>query len=145
MLNLARWRILDHLRQRGRRSGGLAATGFAQPAAAGAGDAEASDRTPYIDRIPDPHLPDFGAEWDATWEAHLRTVALERTRDAVDPRQFQLFDLYVLKERPAGEVARRLGVSVARVYLAKQRIGSRLRQEIERLERESLPTGHSAK
>lgn len=43
-------------------------------------------------------------------------------------------DLYALKEWKPAEVARALGVNVARVYLTKHRVGTLLKQEIRKLE-----------
>ena len=77
---------------------------------------------------------EFGAEWDVAWEKNLLTQALERVRDRIDERQFQVFDLNVMKNRPAAEVAKTLGISVARVYLAKHRVSAALKKEIARLE-----------
>jgi RNA polymerase sigma-70 factor (ECF subfamily) len=44
-----------------------------------------------------------------------------------------MFDLYVVKERPAPEVAQTLGVTVAQVYLAKHRISTLLKKELAQL------------
>jgi RNA polymerase sigma-70 factor (ECF subfamily) len=85
-------------------------------------------------RIPDPSIPDFGAEWDQEWETGLFTRALERVSQQIDERQFQIFDLYVTKAWPAGRVAKMLGVSVARVYLTKHRVAAFLKKEVRRLE-----------
>jgi RNA polymerase sigma-70 factor (ECF subfamily) len=49
---------------------------------------------------------------------------LERVSQQIDERQFQIFDLYVTKDWPAGRVAKMLGVSVARVYLTKHRVAA---------------------
>jgi len=53
----------------------------------------------------------------------------------VKPKQFQMFDLYVLKEWPAGEVAHALGVSLTNIYVNKHRIGSMLKKEMKELGR----------
>jgi DNA-directed RNA polymerase specialized sigma24 family protein len=47
----------------------------------------------------------------------------------------------VLKEWSPREVARTLGVSVGRVYLAKHRICGLLKKEVARLEREMVASG----
>jgi len=137
MLNLARWRIGDALRRR--------RTDIFRPGAAcGACDREPGGRrvfVPEIESIPDPHATEFGAEWDASWDRQLTEMALDRVRRLVDPRSYQIFDLYVLKQRPAQEVARRIGVHVARVYLAKQRIGARVRREFRKLSEGVGPGG----
>ena len=41
-----------------------------------------------------------------------------------------------MKEWPAGDVAKSLGVSMASVYLAKHRVSSALKQEMVRLEKQ---------
>jgi len=55
-------------------------------------------------------------------------------RVKLDPKAYQIFDLYVLKEQPARKVARTLGINLARVYLAKHRVQAALRREVRRLE-----------
>src|SRR5690349_4837780 len=61
--------------------------------------------TATIERIPDPAVPEFGAEWETAWEKNLLTRAMERVRGQIDERQFQLFDLNVAKGWPAADVA----------------------------------------
>jgi hypothetical protein len=51
----------------------------------------------------------------------------------VSPKQFQIFDAYVMKAWEAEKVKRDLGVSMAQVYLAKHRVGGLLKKEIETL------------
>ena len=51
-------------------------------------------------------------------------------------KQFQIFDLHALKEWPAADVAKSLGVSLANVYVTKHRIAAALKKEMARLERE---------
>jgi DNA-directed RNA polymerase specialized sigma24 family protein len=62
------------------------------------------------------------------WDA-----ALARVKEQVALKQFQMFDLYVVKELPATEVAQALGVTVAQVYLAKHRISTLLKKELAQL------------
>ena len=96
---------------------------------------EGTGHTGTVERVADPALPEFGAEWDAAWEKRLFAAALEAVKEQVDGKAYQIFDLYVVKEWPAREVARSLGISVARVYLAKHRLSALLKKEIQRLER----------
>ncbi|MDB6040373.1 MAG: hypothetical protein JWM99_4214 [Verrucomicrobiales bacterium] len=56
--------------------------------------------------------------------------ALDRLRDPLNERQFQIFHLNVIKNLSAPEVAKTLGISTARVYLAKPRVSSALKKEI---------------
>jgi RNA polymerase sigma factor (sigma-70 family) len=134
LLNLTRWRIQNQLRKRGRQNGDA----VAPPAMTGEAPVRAGDDTTYtatIERIPDPAVPEFGAEWDAAWEKNLVTQAMEHIRGRIDERQFQVFDLYAAKGWPPGEVAKTLGISIARVYLTKHRVAAMLKKEVQRLEK----------
>ncbi len=135
LLNLTRWRIQDQFRRRRRigspsPDGGLAARQRNFPSAS-----DGSDETSALERVPDPALPEFGAEWDAAWEKALLTQALERVRARIDERQFQVFDLYVTKAWPPAQVAQTLGIGIARVYLTKHRVSALLEKEVRRLEK----------
>jgi RNA polymerase sigma-70 factor (ECF subfamily) len=46
-----------------------------------------------------------------------------------------MFDLYALRQWPVNKVARTLGVSVPRVYLAKHRVAAMIKKEILALEK----------
>lgn len=93
-----------------------------------------SDRTSTIEKIADPAGQELEEIWDTEWETNLMSAALERVRRQVKPRQFQIFDLYVLQNWPVREVAKTLRISAARVYLAKHRISGLLKKEVKQLE-----------
>jgi RNA polymerase sigma factor (sigma-70 family) len=119
LLNLVKWRIQDQLRKRRPHCN------HEQPS---------DDNTAIIERIADPSVIEFGAEWDAAWEKNLLTQALERVRDRIDDRQYQVFDLNVMKGWSASEVAQTLGISVARDYLTKHRVSALLKKDVSQLE-----------
>ncbi len=124
LLNLTRWRVTDQLRKR-------------LPLARQTASSRASEegtRTATIERIPDPAGPELELLWDGEWGATLLERALARVKAQVDLKQWQIFDLYALKEWKPAEVARTLGVNVARVYLTKHRLGSLVKHEMRRLE-----------
>lgn len=81
----------------------------------------------------------FELEWEAEWQRHLIRTTAARVKSQVHARQFQIFHLHVLRDRPAGEVAQRLGVTRSQVYLAKLRVGRLFRREIRRVRESSLP------
>ena len=144
LLNLVRWRIQDQIRKRPKVGQASCLSGAGETPALRSDDTAS---TPTIERIPDPAIPEFGAEWDAAWEKNLLAQALERVREKIDDRQFQVFDLCVAKGWPAADVAQTLGISVARVYLAKHRVSTLLKTEVQRLEKiaERLRKGRGAK
>jgi RNA polymerase sigma-70 factor (ECF subfamily) len=131
LLNLTRWRIQDQLRKR------KSWRNFVEPSAIFHPNptlARESGSTATVERIPDPAIPEFGTEWDAAWEKNVLSRALELTKKRINERQYQIFDLYVMKGWSPEEVAQTLGISVARVYLTKHRISALLKKDVRRLE-----------
>src|SRR5262245_44277390 len=63
-------------------------------------DANSDDtaRTPTIERIADPGAEIVREIWDEEWSKNLADAAIERVKSRVGAKQFQMFDLYVLKE-----------------------------------------------
>jgi RNA polymerase sigma factor (sigma-70 family) len=133
LLNLTRWRIQDQLRKRQKAGPAPSPSDSTHPRARSSDD---SPSTATINRIPDPAPPEFGAEWDEAWEKNLFAQALERVRDQINERQFQIFDLNVMKGWPASNVAQTLGISAARIYLTKHRVSALLKKEVRRLEQQ---------
>jgi RNA polymerase sigma-70 factor (ECF subfamily) len=88
-----------------------------------------------VERVADPNVPEYGAEWDTMWEQKFLAAAMENVRPLLADRQFQAFDLYVTKGWPPAEVAKTLGMTAARVYLIKHRVSRLLRTELKRLQR----------
>jgi RNA polymerase sigma factor (sigma-70 family) len=124
LLRLARWRIIDQLRRR------LPAIQVVE--AAVEDDATA---TALLDRLTGGAAPDLEQIWREEWEKLVLAAAIDRAKQRVRPEQFQIFDLYALKGMPASQVASLLGVSVARVYLARHRVAKVVRAEALQLER----------
>jgi RNA polymerase sigma-70 factor (ECF subfamily) len=125
LLQIARWRVADQFRKR------LPS----QPHRSSPGD---SARTATIARAIDPAGPELEAVWNSEWYANLLETALQRVKQKVSARQYQIFDCYVVKEWPAEQVGRDLGVNIAQVYLAKHRVASLLKKELEALQAAGL-------
>ena len=124
LLNQTAWRVKDQLRKRHRHDAVFA------PGGAAAGGLSA-----FLADPADPDAGELDALWDAEWRTNLLAAALAQVKPRFSPKQWQAFDLNVLKDWPAGEVAKSLGVGLASVYLAKHRVAKAVRQEIQRLER----------
>ena len=124
LLLITRSRISDHLRRQKARLPAY------QPVEG------ASTGTSTHERIPDPASLNWESVWNQEWAQNLADAALERVRLQTSSEQYQIFDLYVLKQWPARDVARTLRVTVMQVYLAKHRVTLLIRKEIKRLERE---------
>lgn len=125
LMKLTRWRIADQWRKR--RSVVLAAW---DPTRARRDDGDTGS-TDALGRLPDPAAESaLSGAWEQEWEAHLLTIALERVKHQVSPRQFQMFDLHALQKLSIQETAHTLKASVASVYMAKYRIARLLKKEL---------------
>jgi RNA polymerase sigma-70 factor (ECF subfamily) len=94
---------------------------------------EETGLTPLVEKVPAPEAGVVSEVWEEEWGRNLADAAIERVKRRVGAKQFQMFDLYALKEWPVGEVARTLHANIAQVYLAKHRVTALIKQETERL------------
>jgi RNA polymerase sigma-70 factor (ECF subfamily) len=125
LMNQTRWRITDQFRKRAKD------TAMYKP------DPERDDRnTDILERYEDVKGNHLEKVWDAEWTKSLTDRALASVKLKVAPKQFQIFDCYVVKDWSVLQVSRELGVSIAQVYLAKHRVGSLMRKELHLLEKE---------
>lgn len=121
LLTITRWRIVDQFRKR-------------DPALVDAPTArDETPRTAAIDRLP--QEDQFASIWEEEWRKQVLDAAVSVLKRRVEPRQWQVFDCYVLKGWPARKVAAELRVNLAQVYLVKNRLGAALKAEVQRLER----------
>jgi RNA polymerase sigma-70 factor (ECF subfamily) len=127
LLNIARWRIADQFRKRQPEG-----TRLRTPAD------EDDRRTSTVERLPDQTVDPLQQIWDEEWQKNLMDAAISCVKRQVDPKQFQIFDCYVLQGWSPRQVASELKVTQGRVYLAKHRIGALIRREVRRLESEPL-------
>lgn len=97
-----------------------------------------SRRTGTLERFEDPAGNSLEEVWEKEWQRTLLERALTLIREEVRPLQFQIFDCYVLKDWPVEKVTKVLGVSASQAYLAKLRVGKRLKEEIKKLESELI-------
>ena len=121
LLRLTNWRITDQVRKRQRKI-------------------EPNPSDTEIDLDPEaleamaPSVPlELETIWEEEWERNLFEAATERAKKKIDAKQYQIFDLHVLKNWPVIKVARFLKVNPGKVYLTKHRVGKLIKREIETL------------
>ena len=124
LMNMTRWRINDQFRKRKKDT---AMTG---------GEWGDERKTAVIDRIEDPNGDVLSRLWDVEWKTNVAEAALARVKAQVSPKQYQIFDFYVIRQWDATKVQEKLNVSMAQVYLAKHRVGAVLKKELAKLEDE---------
>jgi RNA polymerase sigma factor (sigma-70 family) len=125
LMNMTRWRINDQFRKRKKDT------------AMAGGDWEDDRKTAVIDRFEDPKGDLLERLWDVEWKKNIADAALARVKAQVSPKQYQIFDYYVVRQWEAKKVQEHLGVSMAQVYLAKHRVGAVLKKELARLEQDA--------
>lgn len=124
LLKLTHWRIVDQFRKR-------------QPWMKKE-TKEGTDETATVDKVADPASPDVTKVWEEEWSINLFKVALERVKKKVDPRHYQIFDLYVLQNWPVMKVSKSLQVNPGRIYLVKHRLSALIKQEMRQLDKHEL-------
>jgi RNA polymerase sigma factor (sigma-70 family) len=124
LLNLTRWRITDQLRKRP-----VLARNADKPKAS-------PDDTPTVERIPDGSSDTLTGIWESEWKQSLLQAAVARLRRRTKPKQFQIFELYALRNWPGNKVAKELGVRLGQVYLVNHRLRKSLQEELALLERQ---------
>lgn len=128
LLQMTRWRILDVFRARKR-----------QPSLADQGNADSEDTTNLtMERLTQDKDNLLESIWDKEWRDNITSAALERVKAKVSPRQFQIFDCYVMKGWGVKKTAEALGINAAQVYLAKHRVGNLVKKEVQGLEGQLL-------
>jgi RNA polymerase sigma-70 factor (ECF subfamily) len=135
LLQVTRRRIVDQFRKRQPWSATQPPAG--PTAAAGTAPAEAANgatRTSTTERIPDPRTGDLEVAWESEWRQHVLERAMAHVKQTADPEEYQIFDLHVRLGLPAREVARKLDVSLARVYFASYKLRARVNRQAQRLE-----------
>jgi len=90
-----------------------------------------------LEQVPDPAADTLDEVWQREWEENLMSTAFRRLRSKVSSQQLLIFRLTTLGEVPLTQVARKLGVNVAQVYLARHRVGKLFKSEVLRLRRET--------
>jgi RNA polymerase sigma-70 factor (ECF subfamily) len=74
------------------------------------------------------------ALWEKEYEQRLFNWAAEQVRDRFHDATWQAFWQTAVEGKSGKEVAERLGMTVAAVYLAKSRVMARLREQIQQLD-----------
>ena len=128
LLQMTRWRVLDVFRARKR-----------QPSLADQGNADSEETSNYaLERLSNDKDNLLESIWDKEWRDNITSAALERVKAKVSPRQFQIFDCYVMKGWGVKKTSEALGINAAQVYLAKHRVGALVKKEVQGLEHTML-------
>lgn len=96
-----------------------------------------TDETDLVEEIADPAADALDEVWQREWEENLVNAALRQVRAKVSSQQLLIFRLATAGDLSLNQVAKKLHVSLAQVYLARHRVGKLLKAEVQRLRRET--------
>ena len=85
----------------------------------------------------DPTADALDEVWQREWEENLVNTAFRRLRSKVSSQQLLIFRLATLNDLALGQVAKKLGVSLTQVYLARHRVGKLFKAEVQKLRAET--------
>ncbi|MHC4065262.1 MAG: sigma-70 RNA polymerase sigma factor region 4 domain-containing protein, partial [Planctomycetota bacterium] len=103
-LGIARHKIQDVHRQRAKRE---------------IPEADIAATTRFLDKVSDERID---TAYETEWQRALLRECLREVRHQVEPKTFETFELFALKQRPVTEVAAQLGISRDSVYQSKCRV-----------------------
>ena len=98
------------------------------------GDPSSQER---LESIPDRDSDD--ADWDVEYQRKLSAKAMERVKHEFQANTWQAFWSTAVEGRGVQEVGGELKMTSGAVYVAKSRVLSRLREEVQRLQAEADP------
>lgn len=98
---------------------------------------EDREGTDAIESVPDPQGDALDAVWQREWEENLIGAAFQRLRAKVSAQQLLIYRLAIRGELSPSQLAKKLGVNVAQVYLTRHRVGKLMKAEVLRLKRET--------
>ena len=90
------------------------------------GQVEPSDKSSVLSGLADDHS--LSEVWQSEWEKRTLELCMENICRHMEITTVQAFELFVLKEWPAEQVASHLGISRNAVFKAKRRVLSRMRE-----------------
>jgi RNA polymerase sigma-70 factor (ECF subfamily) len=98
---------------------------------------EGGEEVAEWEQLAEPAADALDEVWQREWEENLLNAAYRRVRSRVSAQQLLIFRLATTEELALTQVAKKLDVSLAQVYLARHRVGKLLKAEVQRLRRET--------
>ena len=94
--------------------------------------ADNENTTRFLNKVPDDHS--ISEAWEAEWAKAVLGECMKQVREQVKPQTMKAFELFALEGQPAEKVAAELGMTENAVWIAKNRVVSRMRKLQEDLE-----------
>ncbi len=124
LMHITRRRIIDRLRRRQVRRRSFDPLPESPGTSIAEGTVEVADEAA---------VKAFEGLWEEEWQKNLVDAAMEKVKRRVPAKQYQIFYLHSVKNMAARDIAKLLGVSTAKVYVVRHRVGNLVKREVDRL------------
>lgn len=84
------------------------------------------DQTSFWATVPDEKA--ILHTWQTQWQREILNRCLSRARREVDEKTFQAFEMYAMAQQPVSAVCDKLGMTPNAVYIAKNRVLTKMRE-----------------
>jgi len=88
--------------------------------------------TDWLDQLEDEDS-DLSRQWDLEHDRHLVRRVLASVQPEVNAKNWQVFQMLMINDRPVAEVAEHFAITPNAVYVAKARVLTKLREELRGL------------
>lgn len=89
--------------------------------------------TATCDRLESPDETELDRRIHDEWAREVKERTLAAVRKRVTPKQYQVYDAYVVRGWPVDKVVKTLGVTANQIYIAKTRVGAVVEEEGRRI------------
>jgi RNA polymerase sigma-70 factor (ECF subfamily) len=94
----------------------------------------------FLAQVEDRHGEETARQiWRQEWRYALLQEAIRQVRGQVGEKSFEGFYLFAIQRRPVEEVAKKLGIAPASVYVYKSRVLDAIRQWVRQFEDDDVP------
>lgn len=97
----------------------------------GSGD---SSTNRMLDQHPD--VNDGSETWEMEYQRRMAAIAMERVKGEFQANTWRAFWMTAVEGAAVSDVARETGLSTGAIYVAKSRVLARLKEEVERMQRQ---------
>ena len=84
------------------------------------------DQTSFWARVPDEKT--ILRTWQTQWQREILNRCLSRAHREVDEKTFRAFEMYAIAQQPVNAVCKELGMTPNAVYIAKNRVLTKMRE-----------------
>ena len=94
------------------------------------------DISDWVERIENSNVDAPEKQWEQSWRLNVFQHALENVKAKIQPSTYEAFEMYVLNNNKAEDVAKRFNIEINALYRQKNRVLALLRKEVVKIKDE---------